>query len=257
MDVQSMNVAARTETVALAASESIVFLGLRGDFAGDKELSLGSRLDAKKNLSIVGEPVRSFAIKDVRVWAVRTALSANKLERELRRDLKKTGYQVEVLSGTALSVLGKMQSAVLKRSLRDLERAEQKVWASHVNTRDGIIWVFHEPKFDSKDIQAQLRKSKVKTGFHHIELILEAQGELQADELAVQAKSALDLARASVNGSSLVLDIYLRDLAGMLALKRGKHNIVCPDVLAFLGNVPAGELDWTVTLDMTGFPFRD
>ena len=42
-----------------------------------------------------------------------------------------------------------------------------------------------------------------------------------------------------------------------IIIKRGKHNIVCPDVLAFLGNVPAGELDWTVTLDMTGFPFRD
>jgi len=255
--VQARSHVSDLETTALAATETVIFLGLRGDFSGDIELSMADQLEAKEDITIVGDPVRALATKNTRIWAIRTPTTAKKLERGLKREMKKAGYEVDILKGTALTSLGDDRSATLKRALRDLEREEDKVWGSHLDSREGIMWVFHESKVDGKDIQKVLRKSKVKTGFHHIELTLAAKGELQADGLAKQAGKDLDLARASSNGSELVLDVYLRDLEGMLALRRGKHNIACPDVLCFLGSVPAGELEWTVTLDTTGFPFKD
>ncbi|MCH2112716.1 MAG: hypothetical protein MK213_07640 [Planctomycetes bacterium] len=243
------------EPLPFTTTEQVLFLGVEGDFSGELESEVVLLLKAQKGLKVVGGSVRARGTKTHRVFAVSTALEGKELERNLKRSMKKAGYEAKVLRGTALSLLERSSSSTVQRVLQTLEREEDKVWAGHRDMKAGVIWVFHESRFDPKELHASFRSAKIKTGFHHLELTLETSSEANFSRMATLAKESLDLVTSKGEGRQLILDVYLRDLEGMLALKNGEHTVSCPDIAAALGSDP--EVRWTVRLENVGYPFLD
>lgn len=243
------------ETLPLVASESLVFLGIAGDYSGGGDIKMAERLEQDFGLKVVGSPVRSMSDKKRLVWGVRSTDTAKKLERSLRKKMKKDGYEVFALRATVFALLGNQSGSQVARTLRGYERSESKAWAFHISPRSSLVWGFHEPKLKSEKLKDGMRDVKVRSSFHHQELELEAKEGTDVAALAKEASQKLDLVRASNHDKFLVLDIYLRDLDSFLALERGKHTMACPDVMNFLEEVPAGKLSWSVTLENKGYPF--
>lgn len=244
------------DTLPLVASESVVFLGFSGDFAGEAEVRFQEMAGQELGLALLGSPVRSLSDRCRLVWAARTS-DAEGIAKKLARPLKEKGYQVTLLRATVFSVLGNPSSAEVQRGLRTLDRSEKRLWACFLALEANLIWLFHEPRLTSARLLDAAREADLKVAFYHQELELEAKEEADVEMLARQASQKLDLLRAGSREKHLVLDVYLRDLPSLLALERGKKVSACPDVLAFLRDVPAGRLSWVVTLDNRGYPFVD
>ncbi|TAH36978.1 MAG: hypothetical protein EYC70_08320 [Planctomycetota bacterium] len=242
------------DTLPLVATESLVFLGFSGDFAGDAEVRFRALAGDELGLVLVGSPIRSSSDKSRLVWAVRTDDPVN-LGKRLVKPFKEKGYAAQPLRATALSVLGGQSDSDVLRGMRDLDRSERRVWAFYQDGKESLLWVFHEPKLAAEKLVDEVRDRKLKVGFYHQELELQAKEDADVQALAQQATGKLDLARASNRGRFLVLDVYLRDVDAFLALDRGKKTMACPDVLTFLQDVPAGKLSWVVTLENRGYPF--
>lgn len=242
------------DTLPLVSTETLVFLGFNGDFGAEAEVKFHEFAIQELSLNFVGSPLRSTADKAQLVWAVRTD-NPSGLAQKIAKPLKEKGYTVTALRTTAFSILGGQAAAEVQRGMRELDRVEKKVWGFFQDNKEGLLWVFHEPKLAAEKLMGEIRDAKVKAGFYHQELELEAKEGVDAKALADQACQKLDLARASNREQFLVLDVYLRDVDGFLALNRGKRTVACPDVLKFLQEVPAGNLSWVVTLENRGYPF--
>ena len=242
------------DTLPLAASERVVFLGVSGDYSGDAQVAVRAQLEGELGLRVVGSPVRSLSEKSRLVWAVRTT-EAKSLARQIAKPFKRTGYEVEPLRMTAFSLLGRSTSSTVQRGLRNLERTEDKVWASHHEVKEGVVWTFHEKQLNSSKLLDHLRDADLKASYYHHELELAPGQKANVDDLAREAEKSLDLVRASGREEALILDLYLRDVNNLLALDRGRHTVPCPDVLDVLAKAPQAE--WSVTLLSQGYPFQD
>lgn len=242
------------DTLPLVANEVMVFVGLTGDFSGENELRLREYLSRELGLRVVGSPVRSLADKGRQVWAVRTT-DPEGLAKEVAGPLKQRGYQATPVRATVMVLLGRPSSGEVQRVLRDLDRQEKKVWASHFDAQEGVVWTFHEPRISAEKLMDEVRRREIKAAFHHQELELAAKEAADLPALAKQAEQNLDLVKAGSRDQALVLDLYLRNVETLLALERGRRVVACPDVLSFLGSVPAGKLSWSVTLENRGYPF--
>jgi hypothetical protein len=245
------------ETYPLETKESLFFMGVEGDFSGELEDALTSRLQSKLKLEFVGKPIRSSITKERKVWAVRTELSSKALAKSLKKELRKSGYKATLLNGTAFSLLAKTSGSTVHRAFRDLARSESKIWAFDPDSKAEVIWVFHDPKIDSAKLKKSLRETKLKLGFHHIKLGLTAEHSQPSEELVSGVGESLDLVTVKKAGQGLQIDIYLRDIESMMALEEVGSTVACPNLQrALLKNGPA-DLAWTVSLENPGFPFAE
>ncbi len=250
-------VASSVETCSLETKESLFFMGVEGNFNGDLEEAFTARLHKELKLEFVGKPVRSSITKERKVWAVRTDISSKDLAKLLKKELRKSGYKATLLNGTAFSLLTKTSGSTVHRTFRDLARAESKIWAFDPDSKSEVIWVFHESKYDSSKLRKALRETKLKLGFHHIELSLLTDSTQSMEGLAEGVGESLDLVAVKGAEQGLQLDIYLRDIDSMMALQEVGDTVACPNVQdALIKNGPA-DLSWTVSLDNPGFPFAE
>jgi hypothetical protein len=242
--------------VPIESKEALIFIGIEGDYSDDVELAMRDRLGEEFSLNVVGSPVRSMTDKGQRVWAIRTEKAFKDLRKELLRPMKKEGYTLTELRATALTTIGRVSGSVLKAQLREFERAEKYVWASHLDFREGTVWVFHEPKLKSDKLLDELRKADIQLAFHHHELSLEAEAEgLSVSGLEESAKG-LDVLAVTAKDNGVVIDVYLRDLDRLMALDRGRHTVACPDLSRLIGT-PGATAGWVVTIENRGYPFVD
>ncbi|RMH00843.1 MAG: hypothetical protein D6702_12865 [Planctomycetota bacterium] len=243
--------------VALGAEESLIFLGLQGDYSGELELQVRDRLSEEFGLQVVGSPVASLTDKDKRVWAIRTTEDFKSIRKKLLRPLKKRGYSLEELRATAFSPIDRVSGSAIKAAMREVERADKYVWASYMDFREGTIWVFHEDRLKSEKLLDRIRNTRLKVAFYHHEIQLEPDSpDLRLDGLAESAKEKLDALAVTGRDNALVIDLYLRDVDSFLALDRGRHTVACPDLSPLLGRgrKAAG---WAVVLENRGYPFVD
>lgn len=245
------------DTLPLSASaESLVFVGVEGDQVAGSGAALAEEFLGKDwGVTVVGDPVRSLASRNRAVFAVRTSEDPGKSLRRQRRALRNRRLQASQLEVTACSLLGNYSYSQLQVALRSVERREEKVWAFFIDTRENIVWAFHEPRLKPDDLLDEIRRTRIKASFYHQEVELEAGEGTDLKSLADQARERLDLVAANARDGSLVLDLYLRGVRSFLALQRGRKTVACPDVLPFLQDVPAKDLSWKVTLDNRGYPF--
>ncbi|HEX9794575.1 MAG TPA: hypothetical protein VGC54_11385 [Planctomycetota bacterium] len=247
------------DTLPLVASESLFFLGIEGDFKGNAIEDMEAYLSGEMGLKLVGKPVRGLANRERVVFGVRSGeASAEKVVRPLTRPLKKLGYKVEDLRLTALSLIGSNSVSGLQRSLRGVERADSDLWAFSMDAKENLIWGFHGSKFKAEELLEEVRDSGLKASFHHQEFEFGAGEGADLAALTGLAGEKLDLVRATERDNVLVLDLYLRELDRFLALDRKQATMACPDIVSpFLQKVPAGKLNWQVTLENRGYPFVD
>ncbi|MFQ5749473.1 MAG: hypothetical protein ACE5H3_08460 [Planctomycetota bacterium] len=245
------------QTLALSLNESLVFLGVSGDFQKTRPEDLEKVLADEFHLHLVGRPARAFSNREHMIWGVRTS-EPEKLVASLARPLKKRGFRVERLRVSGFTLFDATSGAVVQRSLREVERKEKKVWGGSIHPREKLVWIFHEARISSKKVKNLLQGAGLKLNFFHQELVLEAKEERHGKALAAEASARLDLVYAREReGRDLVLDVFLRDVDSFLALPRGKRFYPCPDLTPFLKKVPGGTLDWKVTFDNAGYPFAD
>ncbi len=243
--------------VPIESTEALIFVGIEGDYSSDVELAVRDRLGEEFGLTVVGSPVRSMTDKGQRVWALRTTEDFKSLRKKLLRPMKKQGYGLTELRATAMMTIGRESSSTLKGRLKNFERKQKYVWASHQDFREGVVWVFHEPKLKSAKILDGMRDVGLKVAFHHHEVELEADADgLSVDGLEAAAKEKLDVIAVSGKEKSLVIDFYLRDMPSMMALDRGRHTVACPDLSGLIGK-PGEASGWAVTLENRGYPFVD
>lgn len=248
---------AERQTMALDASESLVFLGIEGDFVNDGDIAMVQRLESDFKLEVIGQPVRSTTTRSRYVFAVQGD-SASKLARKLKRSLKKDGYKVIPLRITVVSAVGEAKSRDIKRAAQAAERAEKKVFATFAATREGLIWVFHESKLKAEKVLDLFEEGDTLFDFYHqeIELAPDKGGNI-ADlaQLSALASEKLDLVRASQAEGFLTLDLYLRDLDSMILMVRGRHSFACLDVYDSFLKPQKTEANWVVTFENDGYPF--
>ncbi len=243
--------------VPIESQEALIFVGIEGDYSNDVELQLRDRLAEEFGLNVIGSPVRSMTDKGQRVWALRTTEEFKTLRKKLLRPMKKEGYTLTELRATAMGAVGRVSGSTLKAQLREFERSQKYVWASHQDYREGIVWLFHEPKLKSDKMLSSLRKASIKLAFHHHEIELEADAEgLSVNGLEAKAKEELDVCAVANKEDRLVIDFYLRDLDRMMALDRGRHTVACPDLSKLIGQ-PGAASGWVVTIENRGYPFVD
>ncbi len=243
------------DPLPLSGHETLLFLAVTGDFSGEHEVEIGAFLREEQKLVLMGDPVRSAATKTTRIWAVATSETPKKLVWGLLRPLKKLGYRPALVHASAFKLIAQTKLSLVRQSLRNLEREDRKVLAASLDSRAGLFWVFHDDGLNSKKLLSQLRDFDIQASYHHLEIRLQARTGSDLTLFAASASAHLDLARVSQREDALVIDLYLRDLPSMLALSKSRTLVPCPDVLPFLGEVPAGELEWLVDLDLAGFPF--
>ena len=133
-------------TVSLNNSESVVFLGITGDYKATTADELAEWLLKEKKVVVVGESIRAMGDTSRRVWAVQSE-DSKKLMKSLKSGLKKQGFKATPLLATALTPLSD-DSRAQKAAMRDVEKAENKVWTLWGGGRDKAVWVFHESKID-------------------------------------------------------------------------------------------------------------
>ncbi|MBT3339894.1 MAG: hypothetical protein HOM34_07090 [Planctomycetes bacterium] len=250
---------AERQTMALDASESLVFLGIEGDFANDGDVAMSQRLENEYKLQVIGRPVRATSNREHYVFAVQ-ADDAGKLARKMKRGLKKDDYKVSALCLTVVVAVGEVKSRDLRRAAQMVEENDKSVFASFVSKREGLVWVFHESKLKSKKVLALFDESKVLFDFYHqdVELAPDKDGKISdLAQLAATASEKLDLARASQAEGYLTLDVYLRDLDSMILMQRGRHTFACLDVYKPFIKPLKSETKWIVTFDNSGYPFVD
>jgi hypothetical protein len=253
-------------TVSLNSAESVVFLGITGDYKATTADELAEWLLKEKKVVVVGESIRSMGDASRRVWAVKSE-DPKKLVKSLKSGLKKQGFKATPLLATALTPLND-NSRALKAAMRDVEKSEKKIWTLWGGGRDKAVWVFHERKIDSKRIESVFRKTESKMSFYHQEFCFKSDalsGEGKVTEASVNVESMSETAAASMDclkvisrDGGLVMDLYMRDMSSVLLLSsdNGRHQFLCPNVHESpVKRLQVPELNWTVTLEGRGVPF--
>jgi hypothetical protein len=253
-------------TVSLAKAESVVFLGITGDYKATTADQLAEWMLKEKKVVVVGESIRSMGDASRRVWAVRGE-DSKKLVKSLKSGLKKQGFKATPLLATALTPLND-KSRALKAAMRTVEKDEKKIWTLWGGSRDKAVWVFHEKKIDSKKIESMFRKTEAKMSFFHQEFCFKSEvilGEGQATEASAKvemmgqtAAATMDCLKVTARDGGLVMDLYMRDMTSVLLLSsdNGRHQFLCPNVYKSpVKRLHVPELDWTVTLEERGIPF--
>jgi len=242
-------------TLSLSAAESVVFLGISGDYKEVSADDLAIRLAGDEDLEIVGDSIRAMADRSRRVWAVRTS-EPKKVAKQLKKPLKKLGFKVTPLQ---LSVVQPLKNdAKAMRSASRVIEDDKKVWAVWADRRSPGVWVFHESKLSGKKIEGMFRKTDAKVAFYHQEFEFSTNEGADLPGLTTAAEENLDALKVTIREDRLVLDLFLRDIDSMLLLENEKatKKYLCPDIVhPFLGTSAAASLDWAVTLENDGFPF--
>lgn len=244
-------------TLSLSAAESVVFVGITGDYKAMPADHLTIYLSEEKDLEFVGESIRAMGDPTRRVFAVRTD-DAKKLLKTMKAPLKKKGFKAYQLEATVVEPL-KQDGKALRTAQRTVE-ADKKVWTMWSTRRTPGVWVFHETKLSGKQVEGLFRKTEAKVAFYHQEFEFSTTEGADYPALTAAAEEKLDALRVAVREEKLVLDLYLRDLNSMLILENanGTKTYLCPDIVKpFLGTGAAASLDWAVTLESEGFPFVD
>lgn len=244
-------------TLSLSAAESVVFLGITGDYKEMPAEHLAVYLEQEADVELVGESIRAMSDPSRRVWAVRTA-EPKKLAKSLRKPLMKKGFKGTQLRATVVEALGKDDSS-LRSAQRSVER-EDKIWTIWGTRRAPGVWVFHDKKLTSKKVEGLFRKTKAKVAFYHQEFEFSTTEGADLPTLTTAAEENLDSVRVCIREECLVLDLFLRDLDSLLLLEnaKGTKRYLCPDIVdPFLGTSAAASLEWAVTLENKGFPFVD
>lgn len=244
------------DKVQIESPESLIFVGISGDYSGDIELTLRDRLAEEFGLSVVGSPVRSVTAKDQRVWALRTVEDFKSLRKKMLRPMKKAGYELVEMRVTAFTVIGQVPVPTLRNQLRELERAEKYLWGTYESYGEGVVWAFHEPKLRAAKLLDEMREADIKLAFWHQEVELEpGQKGVDLAQLLIAAQETLDLCASTGKETSLLLDFYVRDVESMMALDRGRHTVACPELRPLING--SGQAGWAVTLENRGYPFLD
>lgn len=242
-------------TLSLSAAESVIFLGITGDYKEVSEEDLAIRLAGDEDVVFVGESIRAMGDRSRRVWAIRTE-EPKKVAKKLNKPLKKLGFKATQLQ---LSVVQPLQndSKAMRTASRTIEE-DKKVWAVWADRRAPGVWVFHESKLDGKKIEGMFRKTDARVAFYHQEFEFSTNEGADLPALTTAAEENLDSLKVLVREERLVLDLFLRDIDSMLLLEneKGTKQFLCPDIVnPFLGTSAAASLDWAVTLENDGFPF--
>ncbi|MFK5955750.1 MAG: hypothetical protein QM477_04800 [Planctomycetota bacterium] len=242
-------------TLSLSAAESVVFLGIAGDYSEVNADDLAIRLSGELDLVFVGDSIRAMADRSRRVWAVRTG-EPKKVVKKLKKPLKKLGFKVTKLQVTVVQPL--RNDARAMRSASRVIEGDKKVWTVWADRRSPGVWIFHESKLSGKKIEGMFRKTDAKVAFYHQEFEFSTNQGADLPALTAAAEENLDSLKVCVREDHLVLDLFLRDIDSMLLLENEKHTkqFLCPDIVnPFLGTSAVASLDWAVTLENTGFPF--
>ena len=253
-------------TVSLNKSESVVFLGITGDYKATTADELAEWLLKEKKVVVVGESIRAMGDASRRVWAVQSK-DSKKLMKSLKSGLKKQGFKATPLLATALTPLSD-DSRAQKAAMRGVEKAEKKVWTLWGGGRDKAVWVFHESKIDSKKIESLFRKTEAKMSFFHQEFCFKSEalsGDGKVTEASVNVASMTQTAAATMDclkviarDGALVMDLYMRDMSSVLLLSsdNGRHQFLCPNVYdSPVKRLQVPELNWMVTLEGRDIPF--
>lgn len=250
-------------TVPLKTAETLVFLGISGDYKAVSPDDLSAWL-AEEEVVVVGDSIRAMGDFERRVWAVQ-GKDANKVIKGLKSGLKKKGFKATALKATALTPLD-AGSRSLNGAMREVEAQEKKIWTVWSSRRSSAVWVFHEKKITSKKIEGLFRKTKDKMTFHHQEFCFAADlgdgkpqdASFNINDMTEAASSACDSLRVVNRDGALAMDLYMRDMESMLLLssESGRKSYLCPNVWASsLKRLQVEELGWKVTFEDTGFPF--
>ncbi|MDA0667252.1 MAG: hypothetical protein O3A95_03575 [Planctomycetota bacterium] len=242
-------------TLSLSAAESVVFLGITGDYREVSAEDLAIRLAGEEDIAFVGESIGAMGDRSRRVWAIRTD-EPKKVSKKLDKPLNKLGFKATQLQ---LSVVQPLQNdaKAMRTASRTIEDDTQ-VWAVWADRRGPGVWIFHESKLSGKKIEGMFRKTEAKVAFYHQEFEFSTNDGADLPTLTTAAKEKLDSLKVSVREERLVLDLFLRDIDSMLLLEneKGTKQFLCPDIVhPFLGTSAAASLDWAVTLENDGFPF--
>jgi len=254
-------------TVSLNGAESIVFIGITGDYKAVSDDELAVWLLEEKEIVVVGESIRALSDADRRVWAVKGD-DSKKLVKSIKTGLKRKGFKATPLVATALTPL-KDNARALKAALRDVERKEKKVWTTWSGGREKVVWVFHESRLDSKKVESLFRKTDAKMTFFHQEFcfksdfLLEKGGKATEATVTVEsfsesAAASMDCLKVSARDGGMVMDMFMRDMSSVLLLRteNGRHEFLCPNVRqSSVKRLAVPELNWTVTLDERTLPF--
>jgi len=242
-------------TLSLSAAESVIFLGISGDYKAVSAEDLAIRLAGDEDIEFVGKSIRAMGDRSRRVWAIRTD-EPKKAAKKLKKPLKKLGFKVSKLKLSVVQPL-KSDSKALRTASRTVE-GDKKVWAVWADRRSPGVWVFHETKLSGKKVEAMFRKTAAKVAFYHQEFEFSTNEGADLPALTTAAEENLDSLKVLVREDRLVLDLFLRDIDSMLLLEneKGTKQFLCPDIVdPFLGTSAAASLDWAVTLENDGFPF--
>lgn len=243
-------------TLSLSAAESVIFLGITGDYREVSADDLAIRLAGEEDIFFVGESIRAMGDRSRRVWAIRTA-EPKKVSKKLKKPLKELGFKATQLR---LSVVQPLQNdaKAMRTASRTIEEGDKKVWAVWADRRGPGVWVFHESKLSGKAIEGMFRKTEARVAFYHQEFEFSTNEGADFSTLTTAAEENLDSLKVLVRKECLVLDLFLRDIDSMLLLEneQGTKQFLCPDIVdSFLGTSAAASLDWAVTLENDGFPF--
>ncbi len=247
-------------TIPLAGDEpQVVFIGIEGDYRSMTPAKMTDLLTTAHELELLGESLRADTNSDMRVWAVISKDSSTKVAKSLTRALKKLEFSVAPLNVTVMCALASCKSRDVRSAVRAVERDDNKVPLVYQARSGKQIWVFHNPRLNSKKVEKIFRATEVLFDFYHQEFDLTAGGEAKAsanfDELNGAAGEKLDLVRCSRREDALVLDVYLRNMSSFQLLEKSKRNYLCPALAStLLKDVPAAVI-WSVTLSNAGYPF--
>jgi nitrogen regulatory protein PII-like uncharacterized protein len=247
-------------TIPLAGDEpQVVFLAIEGDYRAMTPAKLTDFLVTAHELELLGESLRADTNSSMRVWAVVSKDSSTKLAKSLKRTLKKLEFTVAPLNITVLSPLGRAKSRDVRSAARAVELADNKVPLVYQAGFSKQLWVFHDPKLNSKKVEKVFRATEVLFDFYHQEFDLTAGGEAKAsanlDELNGCASEKLDLVRCSRREDALVVDVYLRNMSSFQLLEKSKRKYLCPALANTLLKDCPSAVVWSVTLSNDGFPF--
>lgn len=255
-------------TVSLNSAESVIFLGIAGDYKAMPTEELSAWLLEQK-VVVVGESIRALGNADRRVWAVQCS-DGKKLLKTLKWGLKKRGFEATSLLATALAPL-EDNARALRAATREVEAQESKIWTSWGGGRNQALWVFHESSIDSKKIEATFRKTEATMSFFHQEFYFQsdlvsanggqaAEASVSVDSLTESVSATMDCLKVIARDSGLAMDLYMRDMSSVLLLRtdNGRHQFFCPNVQeSAVKRLQVPELNWMVTAEDGGTPFLE
>ncbi len=247
--------AGERSTLPLQPGDRLIYVGIEADYSvvGLEEIS--RRLTEDLQLKLVGNPLRSLANAQKRIWALRTA-DPEATFKALEKGAKKAEFvSVQRLQAT---VLDSGATPFQVATARLIEGSLDRVWSAWVGPRGETMWLFHESRLTRKVLEKGLEKQEVRASFHHQAFDLACSGTKGPDFAALEASAAqkLDLLSSKRLEHGLSLDLYLRSVDSLLVIEHEGRMHVCPDFLGSLISADAPDTDgWSVTFQSEGYPF--